>query len=135
MQTGFRLGEGGALLVGSWLAVTGKSKREDLMGDLDPDRGKTVEEDGVNAAPWIACAGRVCFAPSRGVCCTFASDPNLWSEVDLARLVRSEGEAVDAPALRLDEQDEERSAPLSLFFALMSASGVLMGSWCVALAA
>ena len=50
-------------------------------------------------------------------------------EDDLARLeARSEGEATELTELSAEEEeDEERIAPLSLFFALIRASGVLMG--------
>ncbi len=60
--------------------------------------------------------------------CIFLCIPCL-TEDDLARLdTRSDGDAVEGIALSDEEDaDDERRAPLSLFFALISASGVLMG--------
>lgn len=135
VEASFSAGDAGPFALSCWppassLAVVGKSKSEDLIGDLEPERGMNrVEVDGVMVALEVGFGPSSCLAPERGVLCIFLSDPNLLTDVDPAKLeIRSEGEAVDPPVLKLEEEEEdERSAPLSLFFALMSASGVLMG--------
>lgn len=100
------------------------------MGDLEPDRGRVdVEGEDVTVAAAAVCASCNCFDSTRGVVCNFFCVPNLLMDDDLARLeMRSEGEVLEPTELSAEEdEDEERSAPLSLFFALIKASGVLIG--------
>ena len=94
------------------------------MGDLDFDRGNVANDvEGVVEAP-----GKL-LGPLRDALSSLFCNPSLFTDADRCKLdTRSAIDAEPVSALIVEEdEDEERRAPLSLFLALINASGVLIG--------